>query len=132
MSFVPKPREIESVVTLDGFKRYSYTIQKIVGWKEVWSIQDVDGWLLYSSSEHDQLVPVWPAKEYALLLCAGDWVKCQPAPISLDEFVMKWLPGMNRDKRKLVVFPLSTDVGVVSSPDQVFQDIKEARTQYID
>jgi hypothetical protein len=40
----------------------------------------------------------------------------QPAPISLSDWMTKWLPGLERDERRVAVFPTTDNQGVVVDP----------------
>ena len=108
-SYEVNPHEYASVIDLSGADRYEYSINKIADWEEVWSVRGVDGWGLVSDDNGRQLVPMWPAREFALACCVGASKSCSPEPIALTHWLERWIPGMQADGRSCAVF--STDHG---------------------
>jgi hypothetical protein len=105
MSYKVNDKELESVLKLPGPKRYQYFISKITDWKELWSIGDNDEWALVGDDSGNELVPVWPAERYAAVFCVGQWQGQQPQRLFIDHWLDKWVPGLIRDGRKVVIFP---------------------------
>ena len=130
MSYDVNEYEYNSVIKLSGPERYEYFINKIVDWEEIWSIQDSKGWGLMGDDSGNELVPIWPAEKYALACCTGYWKNGVPKKISLDDWLEQWTSGMSKDGRLCAVFPLATDKGIVTTPEKLENDIREALTHY--
>ncbi len=65
----------------------------------VWGLKNKQGWALCPSIEFEEaeVLPFFSNKEYATLLCSGDWKAYQPEAIQLESFLEDWLPGMHED-----------------------------------
>ena len=63
-------------------------------------------------------MPVWPHQEFASAWEKDDFPDCKPKQIALEEWLMSWLPGMEKNGTLVLVFPLGEDEdGVWRSPD---------------
>ena len=65
----------------------------------VWALEGADGFALCPSVDNDSIdvMPLWSQPEYAQAHCKGEWNRYKPAPISLEELLDDWLPGMHGD-----------------------------------
>jgi hypothetical protein len=63
-----------------------------------------------------QCFPVWPAEAFAVQYCKESGPNLQPGPISLSDWMTKWLPGLERDERRVAVFPTTDNQDVVVDP----------------
>jgi hypothetical protein len=59
-----------------------------------------------------------------------DWEHEKPKPINLTDWLGKWIPGIIADKRKIAIFPLANDRGMVVDPDRLAMDLREAMAEY--
>jgi hypothetical protein len=71
---------------------------------------------MLGDDEGHQCFPVWPARAFAVQYCEGTAPDLQPTSISLRDWMTKWLPGLERDKRRVAVFPTTSNQGVVVEP----------------
>ncbi len=120
--------EIKAVIKLPALKRYSYFIKKVVDFEQVWGLYN-DGWAMTEDSEGNQIIPFWPKSEYADLCIEENWKSYQPKKIDLDDFLGKWIPGMNRDGLKIAVFWYNND-SVIVEPDRLLSDLEEELDNY--
>jgi uncharacterized protein DUF2750 len=123
-------KEYQTVLDLPGSNRYSYTIKKIADQEEVWSLWIEGGWALASDDEGRELIPIWPRSKFASACATGEWNGYVPRSIDLASWTSKWVPGIARDQRKIVVFPTPNDKGVVVSPEQFSEDIETEISLY--
>ncbi|MCH9740226.1 MAG: DUF2750 domain-containing protein [Epsilonproteobacteria bacterium] len=135
MSYKLLEQEIKAVINLPAQKRYSYFIKKIVDSEEVWSLVDSQGWCLFSDSENNEVFPIWSDAKYASFCVNEYWGESNPKKISLNDFLDKWISGLQKDKRLIGIFPLCNssnlaDKGVVVSPERLYQDISEELEKY--
>lgn len=112
-------RELENVLKQDIGKRYKYFINMVVAYGVLFSLKQGNDWLLMGTDSGDELVPVWPAPEYAKLCARDEWADAEPAPIDLHAFLDRWIPGMIKDSRKVAVFPSSGYKGGVVEPERL-------------
>jgi hypothetical protein len=134
MSFKVHDRELASVIALPPQARYNYLLGKVADWKEVWSIADEGGWVLMGDSQGRELVPIWPAERFAAVCCILEWEGRTPKRIPLADWMSKWVPGMQADKRDVAVFPILTgegvNKGIVVDPSKLAKDLEEALSAY--
>jgi hypothetical protein len=129
MSWTPHEREIQVVSALDGPKRYEYWIKKVADHEEVWSLWD-EGWALLADDSGQEAVPVWPHEEFAQRWAVNDWARYQPKAIPLEEWLTRWISGMERDGRQVAVFPTESGSGVIVNPQRLKSDLDEELSQY--
>jgi hypothetical protein len=75
------------------------------------------------------LIPIWPARQFAESCCKDEWQNYRPESISLDDWLEKWIPGIENDDFKIAVFPLPYQ-GVVVEPGRFADDLDEALDQF--
>ena len=130
MSYELNEKEFDNVIKLGPEERYNYFVKKVCDWKEVWSIGDSEGWALLGDNQERESAPVWLAKRYAEAYCTGEWAGKQPKVIPLDDWMVKWIPGMIADNRYVAVFPTQTGKGIVVHPQQLMDSLKEELENY--
>jgi len=130
MSWTPNETEIEAVLSLDAPKRYEHWIKRVADQEVVWSLWQERGWALASNGAGRQLVPVWPHSKYAALCAVGVWVDCQPKAITLDVWLARWIPGMERDQQLVAVFPTTKEKGVCVDPKRLETDLRNELENY--
>ncbi len=116
--------ELRRVASLSGDERYDYFVEKIVEWGEVWSLYSDDGWVGVTSQDGEECLPVWPHRDFAAEWVSGEWADCTPTAISLEVWVERWIPGMEKDGTLLAVFPNGEGEGVVVTPDELLASIE--------
>lgn len=130
MSWTPNEKEIQAVVSLAAAKRYEYWIKKVADDEQVWSLGQKDGWALVGDDAGRELVPVWPHSKYAALCAKGIWDGYEPKVITLDDWLDRWVPGMERDGRLVAVFPTPDGNGAVVDPRRLEQDLRDELAKY--
>jgi hypothetical protein len=130
MSWTPATKEIESVLLLEGPKRYSHLIKKVADQEEIWSLWKEGTWALAEDDEEHELVPIWPHSKYASLCAIGVWEGYEPKSIALDAWLNRWIPGMGRDERLVAVFPTPKDSGVVTDSSRIERGLRDELAQY--
>jgi hypothetical protein len=130
MTWLPTDEEIRSALGLDGPTRYRYFVKKAADAQQVWSLQRDDRWALAGDDAGHELVPVWPHEKFALLSAAGKWAGYEATAIDLDAWLVRWIPGMQKDSRLVAVFPTPQDKGVAVEPRRLEADLREEMAQY--
>ncbi len=130
MSWTPSEKEVQAVLALEASKRYEHWIKKVADQQEVWSLWQEGGWALAGDDAGRQLVPVWPHSRYAALCAEGAWLGYQPKAITLDSWLDRWLPGMERDQRLVAVFPAPNDKEVTIEPRRLEQVLRTELSNY--
>ena len=65
----------------------------------VWGLEGPEGFALCPSEQYTEtdVMPFWSQPEFARAQCEGDWSIYKPVPVSLEEFIEEWLPGLHED-----------------------------------
>jgi hypothetical protein len=122
-------KQIEAVLLLPGPQRYSYFIKKVADWEEVWGLY-ADGWALAATSDEQQVLPLWPAREYADLCARDKWSGYVPKSVPLQSFMSELLPNLARDGVLPGVFYTPSDHGVVQSINSLLADLNAELSRY--
>jgi hypothetical protein len=110
------PKEQEAVLRLDGQARFEHFIKRAADEEQVYSLWR-DGWVVSETDDGVQLLPLWPAAEYADLCRTGDWKDCEVRKIELVYLMDDLLPRIGEQGFLPGVFP--TPEGKATTPTVV-------------
>ena len=130
MPYKINEHEIKAVSALDGPARYDHFIKRTADWMELWSLKTDDGFVSLGDDAGNKGIPFWPHPTYAEQHVQDDWSNCTATHISLQDFMEKWLTGMERDGLKVFVFPTPNMRGVVVDPARLKSDLIEELEQH--
>lgn len=122
--------EIDHLVAADGPTRYSYFVEQVADWEQVWGLRAPDGWVSVSDESGVPTFPVWPHSEYARLLANDSWSDAVPTSIELHEWIEEWLTGLSENGSKIAVFLTPHGQGVVVDPPRLRADLGDALAEY--
>lgn len=122
-------KKISEVLKMSLPDRYDYFIRKVADFENIWGLNS-DGWALYGDDEGNQVLPLWPEKEFAELCAVDEWRDYIPEAIGLENFLCKWVPGMTNDKTLISVFPTLETSGLIISPSDINKDLLDESKQY--
>ena len=108
-------------------QNYDQFIAEAIDLGCVWALEGEDGFALCPSVDNDELdvMPLWSQPEYAEAHCKDEWSVYEPVPISLEELLDDWLPGMHSDVL-LVGVNWNTDLeGLEIEPLDLMEDIDQ-------
>ena len=125
-------REIPHMFDKRNGDRFEYFVQKISDFGEVWSPKTPAGWVLLGDEGGTQVAPFWPFREFAEQCAIAEWSDASPELIDLKSFTEKWLPGLNRDRRFIAVFPNKKGESLVVGPSDLLERIEEERDSFFD
>ena len=120
------PTKLRNLASLSSADRLSYFVRKVTDFQVVWGLRNDAGWFM-SSTDTGLAFPVWPEQAFAEA-CAADG--CRVEPIALDHFMHTWLPALERDGQRVLVFPLSTGPGSICAPEVLLAQLKAELAQY--
>jgi hypothetical protein len=123
-------KELESVQKLDANKRFKYTIKRLSDFEDLWVLGDINGFVTYTDNIGNILFPIWPFKDYAELCINGDFIHSSPEKIQVKEFIEEYLPSFKSNGYKLVIFPTSTDRGVLIEIDYFIEQMENENSKY--
>lgn len=87
------------MLTEDFDENYNRFIEESLATGCVWGLETEDGWALCPSNSNDDIdvLPLWSQPEYAEIHRVDEWRSYKVVPISLEELLDEWLPGMHED-----------------------------------
>jgi hypothetical protein len=97
-------QKIKNVFALDSAERYGYLIRKVADFETIYLIADNDDMFVMIGSDGNNVIPVWPEKEFAELFLTDDWKEYKVVEYSVNEF-MDLLDDLEKDKIELAGFP---------------------------
>jgi hypothetical protein len=115
------PQQIQAVLALKGPERYKHFIKQVADHQEVWGLY-ADGWAMAGSDTGEQLLPFWPAAEYATACAVRDWADYEPRSLTVEEFY-ELLDTLEDDDVLPAIFYTPADKGVVPTHDQLRDDL---------
>jgi Protein of unknown function (DUF2750) len=124
MTYEMDEKQFETVIGLSAQERYEYFLEKVIEFKEVWSLRNDDGFVSMADDNGEECIPFWPHPDYARALATVSWSDCKPEVVSLDGFLEKWLVGMEKDKLNVTVFPAPGLKGAVVTPEHLKEDLQ--------
>nr|WP_314627792.1 DUF2750 domain-containing protein [uncultured Janthinobacterium sp.] len=122
------PDKRRQVAGLPSTQRYGYFVRKVADTQELWGLHD-DGWAT-AQAGGKVAIPFWPEAAFAQACASGDWAGYQPRAIALDDFLQKWLPGMQANGQLVFVFAVPQGSASIAAPADVLADLQEEAGQY--
>src|ERR1051326_8160184 len=107
------PKKLENILSMSADDRYWYCIRTVADAEEVWLSAMSSGSPLTIEMAPGTLVyPIWPEREFAEAAARErpEWGPVNAMSLPLDEFMERWLPGMQRDGHKVGVFWVGPDL----------------------
>ena len=92
----------------------------------VWGLEGPDGWALCPSEKYpdSDVMPFWSQPEFAQCHCVDEWHSYRAVPVSLEELLEDWLPGMHGDVLLVGVNWNAEMTGTEVEPLDLLQDIE--------
>jgi Protein of unknown function (DUF2750) len=122
-------KEFQHVRSLPADGRYEYFVKKVCDWQQVWGLWN-EGWAIMADTEGKEVFPVWPHPIYAEAYAIGEWKGYRPREIRLQDWLGKWLPGLENDGRLIAIFPSTEGQPPTVNSNQLRADIEEECSKY--
>lgn len=122
-------KQIDAIIKLPGLKRYEHFVKTVVSWGAVWALDD-NGWALAATNDGIQVLPLWPAKEYAQLCATNEWAKYSPLSFDLEYFRRTLLPKLELDGVLPGVFFTPDSFGVTPSVKELQSALHAELSRY--
>ena len=130
------PQKFKNVISMPADDRYWYFVRTVANVEEVWLLEMEAGSPLTIEMEPGTLTyPIWPERQFAeaAAMERPEWGPVNAISRALDEFMERWLPGIQRDGHKLGVFWAGPDLlGIDVEAAILLQDLQEECAQYED
>ena len=122
------PEKFKQVAELPTADRHAYFVRKVADTQEVWGLYHA-GWAT-AQVDGKVAISLWPEAAFAQACASGDWMDFQPRAIALEDFLHKWLPGMENHEQLAFVFAVPQgDVSIVA-PADLLRDLQHESEQY--
>lgn len=97
----------------------------------VWALESAEGFALCPSVENEErdVLPMWSQPEFAELHAQDEWSAYKVVPISTEELLDEWLPGMHGDLALVGVNWNQEMEGLEVEPLDLLEDIDSAREE---
>ena len=118
-----KTQEIESVIKLEPFERYKYSLKRIADNETLYTIKRDNETIAISDLDDEKLIPFWSAKQFAELNITDEWNEFYVEEISLDEFENEMVDFINENNFLMNIFPINNKTGFVVSLDEFIRDL---------
>jgi hypothetical protein len=109
---------IEQAIKLSAEERQMLVISYVSKAKEVWLVQGSEGFVMLEDGGAVRL-PIFPHHDLANAFVTSNGLDGMCVSTPLDEFISKWLPGLESNSVELVMFPTKSDVEnlVMTAPE---------------
>jgi len=124
-------QEIDHLLQRDNAERFEYFVHKVADWGEVWSLKTSAGWVLFGTDGEVRAAPFWPFREFAQQCAVDEWSDASAAPIDLESFIGRWLPGLAQDGHLVAVFPNKSGEAATTGPLDLLERIERERDQFL-
>ena len=86
-------------LTTDFDDNYDRFLAEAIATGCVWGLEGDEGWALCPANSSDEVdvMPLWSQPDYAQAHQVDEWQDYKVVPISLEELLDDWLPGMHDD-----------------------------------
>ena len=118
-----KTQEIESVIKLEPFERYKYSLKRIADNETLYTIKRDNETIAISDLDEEKLIPFWSAKQFAELNITDEWNEFYVEEISLDDFENEIVDFINENNFLMNIFPINNKTGFVVSLDEFIRDL---------
>ena len=118
-----KTQEIESVIKLEPFERYKYSLKRIADNETLYTIKRDNETIAISDLDDEKLIPFWSAKQFAELNITDEWNEFYVEEISLDDFENEMVDFINENNFLMNIFPTNNKTGFVVSLDEFIRDL---------
>ncbi len=116
---------MQAVLRLPAARRYAYFLQRVAESGEVWGL-DGEGWALALDDAGRDVLPLWPAPEFAALCATRLWAGFQPRAIKLQELLENVLPQLEEEGMPVGIFFTPEGQGHPVSAGELIEALRSA------
>lgn len=122
--------EFNALCKLEPYSRYMYFIKKFADMGIMYSLVNEKNKFAIAEVSNKMLISFWPAKDFAITLATGKWVKYSEYEISLDSFNEKVIPEIKQNGYLINIFPLFDKSGFVVDVEEFVRDLNTELNNY--
>ncbi len=117
---------IDAVLRLPAARRYAYFLQRVMESGVVWGL-DGEGWALALDDAGRDVLPLWPAAEFAALCATRLWSGFKPRSISVQELIDSVLPQLEEEGMPVGIFFTPQGQGHPASARELIEALRASR-----
>lgn len=123
------PREMAAVLRLAAPKRFQHFVRRVVDSETAFGLWN-EGWVLMGDDRGYEILPLWPAPEYAEAFRTGEWADYEVASIDLHDLIDELLPHLAAASILPGIFPIHAGKSVTPSIDHLRTVLREAMARH--
>ena len=124
-----RPEQMKAILALPAQARFEHFVAQVADRQSAWSLWN-DGFATMCDDQGTRVLPLWPAKDYAELLCTGEWASYRPKEIPLEDLLDVLLPSLEAEANLTTVFPTPEERGPLVPPKALLLALREALAAY--
>lgn len=126
MSYKMNDHQFNKAIGLTCAERFTYCLDKIADWGELWILVNDDEHFLKLISEESQqeYVPIWPHAKLAEHYAIDSDTPLSAKKISLETFFERWIPGLAEDGYSVSVFPGAEDAAWIMEIEDFQEELE--------
>jgi hypothetical protein len=117
---------MQAVLRLPAARRYAYFLQRVVESGQVWGLE-AEGWALALDDDGRDVLPLWPAPEFAAICANRLWEGFQPRSIPLTQLMDSVLPQLAEEGIPVGIFFTPEGQGHPMSARELLEALRAAR-----
>lgn len=134
MKYQPSETELQELELYDPKEQLHFFLSRVIESEELWGLGNASGWVMKEINEQS-ILPVWPYEIFAENCAAMEWQDYTATAVSLEHFVYKLLPIMNKQNIKVEVFPSKSHPGSLVKATELaslFEGMMESGEYYME
>ncbi len=114
-----------NLIKLSPSERYDYFIREVVQNLEIWLLETDDGYVFFKDNTKDNILPIWPSEELAVLCTFEEFkiIKARPVSINYDSFINNCIPDMITENIIFGVFYDNNRVALAVDGHKLLKDL---------
>jgi hypothetical protein len=124
-----RPEQMKAVLALSANARFEHFVAQVADRQRAWSLWH-EGFATMCDDHGTRALPLWPAKDYAELLCTGEWASYRPKEIPIEHLLDVLLPSLEAEANRTTVFPTPEERGPLVAPRALLLALREALAAY--
>ena len=114
-----------NLIKLSPSERYDYFIREVVQNLEIWLLETDDGYVFFKDNTKDNILPIWPSEELAVLCTFEEFkiIKARPVSINYDSFINNCKPDMITENIIFGVFYDNNRVALAVDGHKLLKDL---------
>jgi Protein of unknown function (DUF2750) len=126
MPYKMNDHQFNKAQSLNCAERFTYCLDRVADWGELWILVNDDEHFLKLLSEEDQqeYLPIWPHPKLAEHYAIDAETSLTAKKISLETFFGRWIHGLAEDGYSISVFPGAADAAWIMEAEDFQEELE--------